>query len=119
MAGPPSPLLRHCQQNAYWYDRFASSSLADAISLKFNDVRTTSLDLYNTSKNWIVCNEVLDGSVLSGLNTKETVRQIASYPGFKPGSHLVVFVIIIGNFKHVQANTERNLSPFLQLICAL
>ena len=40
-------------------------------------------------------------------------------PGFKPGSHIVVIVVIIGNHKQVQANSEKNLTKLLQLICSL
>ena len=32
---------------------------------------------------------------------------------FKPGSHMVVIVVIIVNRKQVQANSERNLSQLL------
>ena len=37
----------------------------------------------------------------------------------KPGSHIVVIVVTIGNRKQVQANIERNLSKPLQLIFSL
>ena len=37
----------------------------------------------------------------------------------KPGSYIVVIVVIIGNRKQVHANSERNLSQLLQLICSL
>ena len=37
----------------------------------------------------------------------------------KPGSHIVVTVVIIGDRKQVQANSERNLSQLLQLSCSL
>ena len=37
----------------------------------------------------------------------------------KPGSRIIVIVVIIGNRKQVQADSERNLSQLLQLICSL
>ena len=35
----------------------------------------------------------------------------------KSGSHIVVIVVIIGNYKQVQAHSERHLSQLLKLIC--
>ena len=34
----------------------------------------------------------------------------------RPVSHMVVFVVIVGDHKQAQGNTERNLSPFLYLM---
>ena len=41
------------------------------------------------------------------------------YSPFKVESHIVVIVVIIDNRKQVQANSERNLSQLLQIICSL
>ena len=37
----------------------------------------------------------------------------------KPGTYIVVIVVIIGNRKQVKAFSERNLTQLLQLICSL
>ena len=46
-------------------------------------------------------------------------NNLLSRTSLKPGSHIVVTVVIFGNCKQVQANSERNLSQLLQLICSL
>ena len=54
------------------------------------------------------------------MDVANTIQEIKNYGDvFYSVKPVVIITVLIGNRKQIRANSERNLSPLLELICSL